>query len=449
MATCLQSVTALMAGPGIESLTVINPNTNTPLSFSPTTNQLLLAQMQIQQTVTFTVGLSSSIPGAFNASLTIYQIIGSGPSAIINSYASINFSSTSTSFSKDFQTGNYVFCFHANNTSTYTGNIIGSFIAIPSSATFNPIFTVGEAIRLELTIPSPPRVCSQVMFYEVVDGELPPGVFLDELGTLRGTLPNLDCTPPDMYGNDYSPSFNWFYQRGELSYPLGRQWRFKVRLTLATNDQVYTEDWFCIRIFNNWDFDRDNFVAQEPFDHTTTTTVYDPPPKIEPICEDCTPETTQNFIPKTFESQCVPCDSPPETSQVTLIPIPEELKAVPPSQFTSWYTQNQDVDYSNSCPAVQTFINNLKGSNLFNKLLVQNGLAPSTEPTPLELFIATTFQNYLQIASTRLTNGRNSTDIDSQLLQWQFEQNQSNPIFIDVISGELIPPFELVFSPHG
>lgn len=435
-----------MAGPGIGSLTPINPSTTTFFSCSPTTNELLLASMEIQQTVTFTVGLSSSIPGSFNCTLSIYQVVGS----VVSSYASINLTTTSTTFSKDFTAGNYIFCFHSNNTASYIGTIIGSFVAIPSSAIISPTFHAGELMKIQLTTPSPPRVCSQIMFYEVVDGELPPGVFLDELGTLRGTLPNLDCAPPDVDGYDYSPSFNWFYERSGTIYPLGRQWRFKVRLMLAADETVFVENWYCIRIFNNWDFDRDNFMANAPFDHTTTVTLYDPPPKLEPICEDCPTELVTSPVElKTLESQCVPCDSPPETSAVTLIPIPEELQKIPPSQFALWYATNQFVDYSKSCPSIQTFINNLKGSDLFNKLLAQNGLAASTDPTPQQLIIATNYQNFLQVAASMLTDGRNPTDIDTQMLQWQNEQNQANPLFTDVYSGEVIPPFELVYSAHG
>jgi len=443
MATCLQTIADVMAGPGIDSLTVINPNTNTPIVVTPSANQLLLARMQVQQTVTFTVTLSSSIPGSFNVSLTIYQVVGS----TVSSYASINLTTASTTFQKDFQSGTYIFCFHGNNTASYTGNIIGSFISVPSSAILFPVFKVGEKVKADLTIPSPPRVCSQVMFYEVTAGEVPPGVYLDELGTLRGQLPNLDCMPPDQFGYTYSPSFNWFYERSGISYPLGRQWRFKVKLSLAANPEVFIEDWFCIRVYNNWDFDRDNFIAQAPFDHETEVAEEIPPPVLEPLCEDC-PEPEAKKDPVALQQICVPCDSPPETSMVTLIEIPEPLRALPPSQFTQWYAVNNETDFSKSCPEIQKFINDLKGSTIFNKLLEQNSLAPSTELTEQELFIATTYKNFLQIASTRLTNGRNPTDIDTQLFQWQFQENQANPLFSDVYSGETIPPFELEFSRH-
>ena len=449
MATCLQSITTLMAGPGIGSLTQILPSTNTSLFFTPAVNQLLLAEMQIQQTVTFTVSLSPSIPGSYNVTLSIYQVTGTGPSATITSYASINLVSTSTTFSKDFQAGNYIFCFHSNGTSAYGGNIVGAFVGVPSSAVFFPSFNTGELATANLTIPAPPRVCAQAMYYSVIAGELPPGIYLDELGTLRGTLPNLDCVGPDQFGNDYSPSFNWFYERNGVTYPIGRQWRFEVKLVLGSNPDVFVTDWYCIRVVNNWDFDRDNFMANAPFDHVIVTPVIDPPATLQPsVCEDC-PEveaTTNKSVGavKTLSQVCVPCDSPVETGAVTLIAIPEQLQSTPPSQFAMWYALNQFTDFSKSCPDVQTFINNLKGSTLFQKLLAQNGLAPSTAPTAQQLYIATVYNNFLQIAATRLTDGRNSNDIDQQMLNWQFQENQQNPIYTDVYEGQTIPPFELV-----
>lgn len=441
MATCLSSITTLLAGPGIGSLTIIHPSTLTPIVCSPSVNQLLLAQMDIQQTVTFNITLASSIPGAYNVTLSIYKVVGS----VVTSYASITMTTNSVSFTQDFQPGNYIFCFHVNNTASYTGTIIGSFVAIPVAALLFPIVLVGEKSSANLTVPSPPRICSQPMFYSMVGGELPPGVTLDELGFLRGTLPNLDCVEKDQYGYDYSPSFNWFYERSGSSYPLGRQWRFKVRLTLASNTDVFTENWFCIRIFNNWDFDRDNFKKQIPFTHEVTTVIVDPQKVLEPPCEDCPPDPkTKPFVPVKLESQCVPCDSPPETTSVTLIPIPKSLLATPPSQFTLWFSANATKDFS-AYPDIQEFVQNLKDSALFNKLLVQNNLEPNTAPTAQELLIATTYQNYLQIAATMLQkDGRNRTDIDAQLLVWQNQENQKNPIFSDVYSGEHIKPFELI-----
>jgi hypothetical protein len=442
MATCLQSITTLMAGPGIDSLTEILPATNTSLFFTPVSNELLLAKMEIQQTVTFTVTLAPTVPGLYNATLSIYSVVGT----TITAYASINLTSSSVSFSKDFQAGNYIFCFHANSSAAYGGNIVGSFVGVPSSAVFFPTFPTGENIKVELTIPSPPRVCGQVMFYEVVEGEVPPGVYLDELGTLRGTLPNLDCVGPDQYGYDYSPSFNWFYERSGVSYPIGRQWRFKVKLSLGSNPDIFVTDWYCIRVVNNWDFDRDNFISQLPFDHTTQTVIYDTPRTLEPVCEDCPPESDANVavVPKSLEQQCIPCDQHLETGSVSLIQIPKELESTPPAQFALWYAHNQFVDYSESCPDVQKFINSLRTSPLFQKLLAQNGLAASTDPTPQQLVIASIFNNYLQLAAERLKDGRNATDIDQQLLEWQFKENQSNPLISDVLEGATIAPFELV-----
>lgn len=434
MATCTQSIVAAIAS-GIGSVPELFPNTLTPISFTQVTNQLLRINIPTFQTVNFSVVLSAvGSLTAVNVSFSVYRM---DTPTTFTDMGGVILSELNSSFTKDFTIGNYVICIRTNNLTGYTGTVLGAFTGYPTTAQFAPVANDGASVVFQFDNIRPPRPCDEAMFFEILEGALPPGIAMDPLGKVRGILPNLDCIDPE---DQFSPSQNWLFEQDGTVYPWGRQWRFKVRVSLQDYPESFSDDWFCIRIHNNWDFDRDNFLAQVPFDSFREIEIIEPPKKLpETLCIEKCKEEPPVFVPQPIQEICAPCVNPDIVTDVALIPIPETLSKLPPNQFMIWYDQNMNKDLSGECPEVQVFMENLKNSPLFKKLLAQNGLGgerKSSEKTALELLIASQFQNFLQITASTMIEGRNPEDLDFQMQMWRNQENQRLPITANGLTGE-------------
>lgn len=433
MATCIQSITTALAA-GIDLLPELFPSTITPFTITQTQNALIRVRIPTFQTVGFSVVLSpTTVVTSVNVSFTVYRIEGTTATDV----GGVSLTELNSFFTKDFQIGEYIICIRTNNMAAYNGNLTGTFTGYPTTLHLQINFADGASVNAKFDDYHPPRPCDEAMFYEILEGALPPGITMNDLGKLNGVLPNLDCIDPE---DQYSPSQNWFYEQDGTYFPWGRQWRFKVRVSLADYPDSFDEDWFCIRIHNNWDFDRDNFLSQMPFEHINEVEVVEPPKKLpQTLCmEPCGPEPPK-FTPQPIQEICEPCVNPDVITDVTLIAIPEQLAKIPPSQFAIWYDRNKDLDLSLECFEVRKFLTDLKNSKLFTRLLEQNGLAkPSKSPEDMkkELLVATQFQNFLQITASQLIKGKNPSDLDYQMEQWRNAENQKLPITAISLHGE-------------
>lgn len=420
MATCIQTANDVIAGPGYDSLTNIFPSTITPFTTSISTNALFKLQIPNFQTINFTFTLTNT---PYASTLSILRVVGS----VVTPIASANLNSSSTTVTADLSIGQYIICLRSNN--AQTGSFVGSFTGYASSVFMSPSGRSGqEAVLAELKTRPKPRECSEALYFEIVDGALPPGLVIDSLGTIRGRLPNLDCVPDPL-----SPSMNWSYQENDGTlWPWGRQWRFQVELWIASQPEIRVTEWFCVKIHNNWDFDRDKFLELAPFEHVEKIKVVEPPKQLPAmICEPCGPvnPTREIFVPTPLsEDECPACSSPNQSTSIELIPIPDELCDCPANELLVWFEENREGDDTN--PNIAKFKRDLSNSESFRYLRERAGYVPgdqfTDEQRALIFVTASNYQNFLQLAQVRLNP--NASDLGFLVELWKNQENQALPI---------------------
>lgn len=308
MTSCVTAIQNQISAGTVLNLPQIYSNTATPVLLTQTTPCLLLLDSNATQTVTFSLsGASSAGAGSpVNLLLTIYTYAN----GVATSVGSVNLTNANSSFQKDFANGYYIFCIASQNAAGYSGTLIGTFVGFPTRASMTTIGSIGDSMKFDLYQPPPtPVVCNQPIWYEVVDGKLPPGIELLLNGILEGVFPNLDCIDDE---DPYSPAVNWFYNAGGSIDPVGRQYRFQVRCWLENYPDVEAFQWFCIRIYNDWSLDRDNFLKQPKTKTVTIARIVDPDPLPEQ-CEPCDLPGTQLPVFAPIPEACPTCDVPEGT----------------------------------------------------------------------------------------------------------------------------------------
>jgi len=358
MATCTNTIQSLIASGSVLTLPQIYSNTATNFNVTPTTPAVLLLQTTASQSISFTVSGSSSAGAGspVNLTLTIYSYIG----GVATSLGSVSIVNANTSFQQDFGSGSYILCISTGNTANFSGYILGTFTGYPTVASMTAPFKVGDRMSFAFYAPPPtPGACKQPIWYELVDGSLPPGITLSVTGLLDGVFPNLDCVQDD---NPYSPAMNWFYSQNGTSFPVGRQWRFQVKCWLEAYPTVQALQWFCIRIYNDWSLDRDNFLAQ-PKEQVVTIQQVTPPIPLPAQCEPCPITTTPLPVFHPIIDPCPACNVPigtTITSQSIMLPsAPAVLNQRGPNDldtmFLEWgNTINQENPWFTSALATDS-----------------------------------------------------------------------------------------------
>lgn len=430
MATCNESIAAMVS---FDSLTEIIPNTVTPFNVTATSNRLFRLLCPQVQTVKFNIASTSS-PVALT--LTAYSWDGTSATPI----GSVNITNPNAVAHIDFQVGNYIICVRPTGFATQTGTILGEFTGYSQEARFSFQVSAGEHSNIVLSgPPTPPRECDEALFFEIIDGELPPGLQMDPFGVITGLLPNLDCIE-----DRWSPAVNWYYEENDgTSWPWGREWRFQVKVWVdGLEDTATDEEWFCVRIHNNWTYDQERFLAQQPFEHITQIRVVDPPAALPTICQPCKNfEEEPVFVPRKIEEtkECLPCQQETQETQVELIPIPLDLCQVPTSDYLQWFIENQNVDSGN--PHIEKFKQDLKDSPAFNHLRARAGYIDlddvSQEEIQRQFVVVQSYQNFLQLATITLNNGA-ADEYKSIVREWQVIENQALPTQVIGYSGDMM-----------
>lgn len=426
MATCNESIAAMS---GIGSLPEIIPNTTLPFSSTPATNALFRLQSPIFQTVRFTFNLSS----APNLAVTVFR--WTGVPVLIGT---VNITNPVSTFTLDFPAGDYIICLRPLGFVTQTGSFVAEFTGYAQDLRFSFDFWEGASTDVILSgPPRPPRECNEALFFDIIEGELPPGLIMDSLGTISGWLPNLDCLE-----DSPSPAVNWYYEENDGTvWPWGREWRFRVRVHIAGMEESSSaEEWFCVRIHNNWTFDAENFMSQAPFVEVKEVKVVEPGIQLpDTLCQPCKNfEEEAMFIPQPIEQTCAPCASPNQTTSVELIAIPVDLCQIPPNDFLPWYESNKDIDSGN--PFIEKFKRDLEFSQAFQLLRARSGFVEADPDQPLiedqEFVMAMNYQNFLQLARVRLNENADPNSLAVLLRQWRDIENQALPTTGYNYSGE-------------
>lgn len=434
MATCIESIQAMSS---YDSLPAIAANQLTPFSITPESNRLFKLESPFVQTIRFNFNVST-LP----ATVAVTVFSWNRQTNMASVVGSFNVTGASQTAFVDFQMGEYIICVRTT-LNPMTGSFTGFFTGYPDEARFTFNVSAGEYSTIELEGSRPPRECDEALFFEIIDGELPPGLRMNSLGTITGLLPNLDCIEDRL-----SPAVNWYYPENDgTMWPWGRQWRFKVRVWVdGFYDSSFDEEWFCVKIHNNWSYDQERFLAQAPFEHITSVRVVEAPNALPIICVPCgdnSPHTTPIFVPQPLNSPCAPCDAKNQDTAVELIPIPTELCKINSDQFLTWYLEAETSDN----PNIEKFKRDLEESDAFNILLKKAGYAASdrTELTPTQLqniFIVTqNYENYLQLAQVRLQEN-DPESYRATVQEWQLIENQILPTSGVGYSGEGVT-FEL------
>ena len=298
MATCIDSINA-------GGFPILEPSTATPIHFSRSRNQIVGINIDNPVTIRFNFNLTPDQPTThFRGTATLFAKDKDGNLFVLGVST---LSDYNASFVKDFPPGKYWLCLRSND--SVHGTVIGTFQGFSTTARFIPESYHGETLFIELKTERPTHPCDEAMYYKIIEGTLPPGINLTLLGRLNGILPVLDCLDD---AQEYSPSFNWQYTDNcGLEHPWGRIWRFKVRVTLSgDSDGSGDEEWFCIRIHNQWDWDRDNFLKNFPFKKVGIVEVKTKPKELpKTMCiEPCPEEKEDKFAPPVpVVSDCPGC----------------------------------------------------------------------------------------------------------------------------------------------
>ncbi|QBP06399.1 hypothetical protein [Stenotrophomonas phage YB07] len=428
MATCLETINSTP----IPSIPVITPNTQMGFSINSFNNQLFLMQSALFQTAKFTVQLTTINP---NMTMTFYT--QSGGTWVPVSSVAIN--QTSTTFTADFPAGEYIVCLRTTSAFAQAGYFVGEFTGYSQVAVLQPRAYQGEySVGTFYEKPRPPVECKEALFYTITEGSMPPGLFMDNLGTITGILPNLDCLK-----DRWSPAANWYYDENDgYAYPWGREWRFKVKVEVANYPESNAEDWFCIKIHNNWDFDLENFLRQAPFKKVHQVNVVTQSPGLDTsgMCIPCKePEQSPIYVPQPVrDTGCAACSAQSEAQQIELIEIPTELCQCPVEEILPWYQDNFSEVFE--CEALNEFVGALSDSPSFQILRRKAGYLPDDPLTDLvkeQTFIAVSaYNNFLQLAQVTISPQSDPSSMTALLQQWRDYENQVLPTNPLVYTGE-------------
>lgn len=193
--------------------------------------------------------------------------------------------------------------------------------------------------------------CDSQVFYQLLSGNLPPGLELQSSGWIHGTPEELDCS----LSEDSPPSFTWhepLEEGGFARVAVTCDFHIVIRAALVESPGTFADRAFQVCVVNNWSYDRDSFLAgMENFEHKKYTTVQvlgeplpadnaapadalcepceepEEPPRLTPIeiqalCEMCQiDEEFADLIEINTDGLCVPCEEPEEFTGIQLVAI--------------------------------------------------------------------------------------------------------------------------------
>jgi hypothetical protein len=198
----------------------------------------------------------------------------------------------------------------------------------------------------------------------------------------------------------------------------------KLIVNLTSDPDYYVaqdEQWFCIAVNNNWSWEKARIITPQPQVIPVPVT----PPKPLPddlCCEEVPPKPP--FVPKPIPPLCTPCTE-------TTSPEEEQL-----ARFLQWYNDNvnNNIDFTNTdleLDYVKVFIDNFKGTDIYQRLLTQ-----STPTQPLTTAELETIKLQERLAAQ--IDGRNVTDLDYIVLIGKDEENQKLPLTFVAFDGALL-----------
>lgn len=415
MPTCVQSIQTKIDNDQIDTITELLPSTLHPISINVSQKQLFILNIVQQETAQFTINLVAAAPPSnVGVTVSIYQLIGGETILLLGT---VLITELIMSFQKDFTVGTYIICIGSSLT-TYTGTFIGIFTGYQIYSKLTPRAYTGQTLHtFDLEFTYVEKKCEKQLYFSVIEGALPEGLQMTLTGDVWGILPNLDCTDDT---ESLSPSQNWYYAINNNWQPWGHQWRFKLKVWIAELPDVFTEQWFCIRVHNNWSWDRDNKPPIEYEEDIVEEIAVEP--LVTDICCEGGEVEPEPFVPQPVPISLCPCEL--ETTQEQ----EEVLK------FLHWYEDVLKNPPGEDNPYIQTFIDNFKKTDYFNKMIVKAGLVEdllTDEERELK-----SVESLIEYYTSQLKEGgRREEDIDYIMLQLKEQENQKLPTTIVTTTG--------------
>lgn len=406
MPSCIQNINNLIESNQIDSIVKLTPSTLTSIFINGVNNQLFFLETIKQETVKFSINLTpSGQVSNINITISIFLLAQTSPILL----GSVLMNELFISFQQDLSPGSYIICISTSRYS-YTGNFYGEFTGFQSFLKLKPNFYCGENVSVELSFTPRDKECNKTIYYEIVEGSLPPGLTMTSLGNIYGVLPNMDCIKDN---EELSPSQNWYYNIENTWTPWGRQWRFKIKIWLPDFPQAFKEEWFCIRVHNNWSYDKDNMKLS--YDYVIDSIELPEPTKLDNLCcdpQEIAPEITPEFKPMPIPVTC-PCDNETQSEKALSL------------NFLQWYESH--LNSPNPSEEINNFVETFRKTDYYKKLMDQFNISIENDPIETE---KQNVSKLIQIYLNDLIEGRNETDLDYQMLINKNEINQSLPITI-------------------
>lgn len=441
MATCAQEIQNIIKNNQIETLESLSSNTPLIFSISSSEKKLFTFYVEKQETIRFRVEIIPTNSSINTLRLTISIFSFNEQNGVITNLGSVIVDEMLQEFQKDIQGGTYFLCI-SNSFSSFDVSLTGFFTGFTPYAKLSLNFFEGSFSSAEkISFPIHERICNKPIRYEIIEGSLPPGLHMNEAGMIYGILPNLDCIDEN---KNLSPSADWFgrLHSGEW-FPWGRQWRFKVRITISGFAQAVDERWFCIRVYNDWDREKENFLNQFP--HMKIHEVHqinNEKKKVIELLSQCIPCSTEKEgapeyreIPDNLCSDCLA----DVKSNTQAFKLPDNIK-VNENNIIAWYQRmkNSVDEYEKLSEDVKRFITELDNSEIFQNILIKKNIIPKSKDINLKntQFQIKELKGFIMLKQDQLIDGRNEEDIDHQFLMTVNSLNQSLPIEIIAFSGE-------------
>ena len=423
MANCATFLGSVVGSGQVGTLDPLDHNVLTPLAFNRAGCKAYVLTLPAFTVVDFTVQVTPAPANPFSFVMKMYRVNGN----TMTELATASSSDQAAVFSKEFTQGTYLICFETSSLVELAGSVLAVFRGYRRYAVIDLDLGAGEAMNYDFDRKRPPKDCSAVLHFELIEGTLPPGIRLTGLGQLLGVAPNLDCIEDNAA---YSPSQNWSYMHNDGSFhPWGRQWRFKVKVMMEGVPEVFAEEWFCVKIHNNWSLDRDAFLAQAPFEvKVEESQVFTPvviptlcpepapaqawkPTEIPVLCESDVRE--QRFVVEKIEKPCPTCNGQEEIVQT--VPIPFGVPSLNPLHVKAWWDAVKrmslvDFEYAE-------FVRRLEQSPVF-QLFLQDRAVSVTEVSR-----AVVLRTY-------------SNDPNMLFWKWRREESLRMPWGFEVVCGE-------------
>ncbi len=214
-------------------------------------------EMYENETMTFVIRIFPRDVRPIDAELTLYRITG----GVLQELGTSSLQQPYNTFTYDGTPGNYRFCLTCTTPIDYELSV--AFTDYPFTL-FPQVDNYYGSYMPPFNFDKPAYQCDSTVYYELISGVLPDGLYISSSGFIFGIPTELDCQTLD----DDLPSFTYFEESpddGERA-RISTSYDFpcRIRAALVEDPATFSDRDFIICVRNNWDMDRDAFKKNLP-----------------------------------------------------------------------------------------------------------------------------------------------------------------------------------------